>query len=96
MHLKAKLAKVSKDVVGARDEVSTRVEEERVVVRKEKAQSSKDAASRLRVEFSPMVTPLSRVINTGLATPSGHCSVSIAACMIKRKSTGPSHEPCRT
>ena len=35
MHLKAKFAKVSKNLVGARDEVSTRVEEERAVVRKE-------------------------------------------------------------
>ena len=35
VHLEAKLEKVSKDVVGARDEVFTRIEEERAVVRKE-------------------------------------------------------------
>jgi hypothetical protein len=43
-----------------------------------------------------MVTPLSRVLKSGLATPPGYRGVFIAACMIKRKSTGPSHEPCRT
>ena len=35
VHLKTKLAKVSKDVVGARNEVITRVEEKSAVVREE-------------------------------------------------------------
>ena len=37
VHLKARLAKVSKDLVGARDEVSTRVEKECEVVRIERS-----------------------------------------------------------
>jgi hypothetical protein len=90
VHLKTKLAKVRKDVVGARDEVITRVEEKRAI-----AKSLKGAASRLRFEFPPMVAALSWVMNSGLATPPGHCSVSIAACLMKRKSTGPSHGLCR-
>jgi hypothetical protein len=36
VHLKTKLAKVSKDLVGARDEAITRVEEKSAVVREEK------------------------------------------------------------
>jgi nitrous oxidase accessory protein NosD len=59
VYLKTKLANVRKDVVGARDEVITRVEEE--------AQSSKGVTSRLRFELSPMVTPLSRVSNSSFA-----------------------------
>jgi hypothetical protein len=46
---------------------------------KREVQSSKDAASRLRFEVSPMATPLSQVMNSGLATPPGHCGVSIVA-----------------
>jgi hypothetical protein len=43
----------------------------------------------LAVQFSPMVTALSWVMNSGLATPPGHCSDSIASLIIKTKSTGP-------
>jgi hypothetical protein len=35
VHFKTKLAKLRKDVVGARDEVITRVEEERKIFREE-------------------------------------------------------------
>jgi hypothetical protein len=61
--LKTRLVKVRKDVVVAREEIGMRIEEERAVAAKREAQSSKDAASRLQFEFSPMVKPLSRVMN---------------------------------
>jgi hypothetical protein len=35
LHLKTKISKVSKDVVGARDEVITRVEEKSAIAREE-------------------------------------------------------------
>jgi hypothetical protein len=35
-------------------------------------------APHLRFEFPPMVTPLLRVMELGLATPPGHRGVSIA------------------
>jgi hypothetical protein len=49
---------------------------------------------RFRSVRSPMVTPFSRVQNSGFGT--GHFMVSNAACIMKRNKTGPSHEPCRT
>mmetsp|Transcript_39565 Transcript_39565/g.77983 ORF Transcript_39565/g.77983 Transcript_39565/m.77983 type:complete len:345 (-) Transcript_39565:1632-2666(-) len=61
---------------------------------KSDVQCSNVDAPRLRYVLSPEVTPSTRVRNSGLAT--GHTMVSIAACMMNRKSTGPSHEPCRT
>jgi hypothetical protein len=93
--LKTKLAKVRKDVVGARDEAIKRNEEVRAGTRVEEVLELKGVASRLRFKFPPMFTPLSRIITSGLATSPGHCGVFIAACMKKRKNTGPSHEPCR-
>jgi hypothetical protein len=87
--------KVSIDVVGARDDAIARVDENAKSTAKREAQSSKRVASRLRFKFSPMEVPLSRVLNSGLATPPSHCSVSIAAGMTKRESTGPSHKTCR-
>jgi hypothetical protein len=41
-----------------------------------------------------MVTPSIGVRNSGFGI--GQHIVSIAACIIKRNNTGPSHEPCRT
>ena len=61
---------------------------------KSEHQWSKLIAPRLRSDFSPMVTPSTRVRNSCFGT--GQHIVSIAACIIKRNNTGPSHEPCRT
>ena len=63
---------------------------------KRDAQKWKDEAPLFRKEHSPIVFPSSRVLYSGLVMPSGHSNVSIAACMMKRKSTGPSQLPCRT
>jgi predicted Abi (CAAX) family protease len=49
---------------------------------------------RFRFVTSPMATPFLQVQNYGFG--SGHFIVSNAACVIKRKKTGNSHEPCRT
>jgi|AntAceMinimDraft_5_1070358.scaffolds.fasta_scaffold106055_2 hypothetical protein len=65
-------------MVGARDVVVTRVEEERAVVGEDGGPELKGRGVRLAVELSLKVTPLSRVNNSGLATPSGHCSVSMS------------------
>ena len=62
VHLEAKLAKVSKDVVGARDEVVTRIEEERAVVRKEGGPELKGRG----------VPPAGRVFAHGDAAFAGH------------------------
>ena len=53
---------------------------------KRDVQSSKGKASRTRVGFSPDVGPFSLVMNCGFDIPSGHSNVSIAACIMKRKS----------
>jgi hypothetical protein len=90
VHLKTKLAKVSKDVVGARDEVITRVEEKRAIAREEGGPELKERGIPLAVQIIAhgLATPLLRVLNSGLATPPGHCSASITACMMKAKSMG--------
>jgi hypothetical protein len=85
-----------KDVVGARDEVITLVEAKREIAREEGGLELKEHGVPLEVRIPTHSNAVLALLNSGLATPPGHCSVSIATCMIKSKSTGPSHEPCRT
>ena len=51
VHIKTKLAKVSKDVVEARNEVITRVEEKRAIVREEGGPELKGRGIPLAVRF---------------------------------------------
>jgi hypothetical protein len=51
VHLKTKLSKVRKDVVGARDEVITRVEEEYTVAREEGGPELKGRGAPLAVQI---------------------------------------------
>ena len=90
--------KMNKDVTRPPNEFVTRLKEKNTIIFEKRSPKFKrrGIASRTREVLSPVIFPYSRVINSGFDTPSGHSNVSIAACIMKRKRTGPSHEPWRT
>ena len=96
MHAEPNFPKMIKDVIWPPNEIVSRLKKKHAVVCEERKPKFKECASRTREDLSPVVLPYSRVINFGFDKPSGQSNVSIAACMIKRKSTGPSNEPWRT
>jgi hypothetical protein len=70
--LKIKHTEVRKDVAGARVEVITRVEEKRAVDREKGGPELKARDVPLAVLILSHGNLLSRVMNSGLATPPGH------------------------